>query len=63
MKSACTVLLLLAAAAVAGDGKAKSEHPHFDDQGTLPWFTDLGAAKSAAKRAGKLVLIEYGREA
>ena len=63
MRSAIVVLLLCAAAAVAGDGKGKSEHPHFDDQGTLRWYTDLGGAQSAAKRAGKLILIEYGREA
>ena len=38
-------------------------HPHFDDGGALAWHTRLDAAKTAAKRASKLILIEYGRAA
>ena len=53
-------MFLLAGAAVAG-GKAR-EHPHFDDGGTIPWFTKLATAKAAAKKQRKIVFIEYGRE-
>ena len=60
MRSAIFVLML--AAAAAGGGKSKSQHPYFDDQGTLRWYDDLGAARSAAKREGKLVFVELGRE-
>jgi len=38
-------------------------HPHFDDHGTLAWFGRLADAKAAAKKANKLVFIEYGRKA
>jgi len=37
-------------------------HPHFDDHGTLTWFEHLADAKAAAKKADKLVFIEYGRQ-
>jgi len=46
------------AAAAEGGG-----HPHFADQGVLTWSTKLADAQKAAKKQGKLVLIEYGREA
>ena len=55
-----TAMFLLAGAAVAG-GKPW-EHPHFDDGGTIPWFTKLATAKAAAKKQRKIVFIEYGRE-
>lgn len=38
-------------------------HPHFDDRGTLDWHTRLGDALAQAKREGKHVLVELGREA
>lgn len=47
---------VFAGAALAGD------HPHFDDGGVLPWYTKLAEAQAAAKKQGKLVFIEYGRE-
>lgn len=47
---------LLAGAAVAGG------HPQFDDGGVIPWYTKLAEAQAAAKKQGKLVFIEYGRE-
>lgn len=54
-------ILVLAAAA---SGKDKPQvHPHFNDGGTLRWYTELAAASAAAKKEGKLVFIEYGREA
>ena len=53
-------MFLLAGAAVAG-GKPRG-HPHFDDGGTLRWYTKLADARAAAKKQGKLVFIEYGRE-
>jgi len=39
-----------------------STHPHFDDKGTLTWFTALEDAKTAAQAEGKLIFIEFGRE-
>jgi hypothetical protein len=60
MRALSLGLVLLAGAAVA---EKRQGHPHFDDGGTLRWFTKLAAAQAAAKKEGKLVFIEYGREA
>jgi hypothetical protein len=49
---------ITAAAAALAQG-----HPHFDDGGTLKWFTSLADAKAAAKQHDKLIFIQYGREA
>ncbi len=38
-------------------------HPHFDDRGTLDWETSLHAAMARAKADGRLIFIEFGREA
>ncbi len=38
-----------------------STHPHFEDHG-LAWHTKLEDALEQAKREGKHVLVEYGRE-
>lgn len=38
-------------------------HPHFDDRGSFKWFQSLAAASAAAKAAGKLIFVEYGRQA
>lgn len=54
-------LFLLSGAAGAGD--KPQGHPHFNDGGTLRWYTKLADAQEAAKKEGKLVFIEYGREA
>ena len=55
------VLLVLAGVAAGGD---KPEgHPHFNDGGALRWYTTLAEAQAAAKKEGKFVFIEYGREA
>ncbi len=40
----------------------RQSHPHFDDGGTLDWYTELDDALAAAAAAGKRVLIEFGRE-
>lgn len=40
----------------------KRPHPHFDDHGTLDWYTDFDEAKAAARSAGKNIFIEFGRE-
>jgi len=53
-------LFLVAAGAAAG-GKPAG-HPHFNDGGTIPWHGKLADASAAAKKEGKLVFIEYGRE-
>ncbi|MHC4941079.1 MAG: hypothetical protein ACYTHK_19250 [Planctomycetota bacterium] len=55
------VTLLLTAGAWAQE-KKKGSHPHFDDQGTLTWYTKLADAQAAAKKEGKLIFIEYGRK-
>lgn len=53
-------MLLPAAGAAAGE--KPQPHPHFNDGGAIRWHTDLAAASAAAKKQGKLVFIEYGRE-
>ena len=56
-------LALVAMIAVAAAAKDKPQgHPHFNDGGTLRWFTEFAAASAAAKKEGKVVFIEYGRE-
>jgi len=40
----------------------RSAHPHFDDHGTLNWYTKLEDALAGAKAEGKMVFIEFGRE-
>jgi hypothetical protein len=50
---------LIAGAALA----APQKHPHFDDGGTLVWYTTLAEAKAAAKKADRLIFVEYGRAA
>ena len=55
------IISLLAGATLAQE-KKKSSHPHFDDQGTLTWYTKLADAQAAAKKEGKLIFIEYGRK-
>ena len=62
MRTSMLVLLLCGGAVFAGDAK-KGAHPHFNDGGTMQWFTKLADAQAAAKKEGKLVFIEYGREA
>jgi hypothetical protein len=59
--AAAAAVLSLSVLALAGD--AKTKHPHFDDKGTLHWFTKVADAQAAAKKQDRLVFIEYGREA
>lgn len=40
----------------------RRKHPHFDDRGTLDWHTRFGEAQSAAKKDGRRLFIEIGRE-
>ena len=40
----------------------KAPHPHFDDGGTLHWYTRWEDAAAAARAEGKLVFVEMGRE-
>jgi hypothetical protein len=42
---------------------APQGHPHFNDGGTLSWYTKLADAKAAAKKADKLIFVEFGRKA
>lgn len=39
-----------------------SSHPHFDDRGTLNWYSRFEDAFRAAREEGKLLFIELGRE-
>ena len=39
-----------------------SSHPHFDDRGTVQWYTTMAEAKAAATAEGKKIFIEFGRE-
>ncbi len=41
----------------------KRPHPHFDDRGTLDWHTRFAEALEQAKREGKHLFVEMGREA
>ena len=42
---------------------AKQPHPHFDDRGTLHWYETLEGAKAAARESGRMIFIEFGRQA
>jgi hypothetical protein len=37
-------------------------HPHFDDRGTLDWHRRWSEALAAARREGKRLFVELGRE-
>jgi hypothetical protein len=39
---------------------AAQKHPHYNDGGTLAWFTSFAAAKEAARKADKLIFVEVG---
>jgi thioredoxin-related protein len=43
--------------------KPNRAHPHFDDRGTLDWEVSFTAAMKRAKSEGKLLFVEFGREA
>ena len=52
----------------AGHGRIRSmsaprPHPHFNDKGTLDWHKSWKEALASAKTQGKLLFIEFGREA
>lgn len=52
---------LVAALAISSATLARAQrHPHYDDRGTLPWFTTLAAAKEAARKADTLIFVEVG---
>ena len=40
----------------------RRKHPHFDDRGTLDWHTSFADAQAAARREGKRIFVEIGRE-
>lgn len=40
----------------------KRSHPHFDDRGTLHWYTRWDEALAAARSEQKLLFVELGRE-
>jgi thioredoxin-related protein len=41
---------------------ARRPHPHFDDRGTLQWHSRWADAAAEARRDGKLVFVDMGRE-
>jgi hypothetical protein len=45
------------------DMSARRSHPHFDDRGTLDWHTRWSEALAEARKAGKHLFVELGREA
>ena len=53
---------LAAPAPSVSGGEERSPHPFYDDKGTLDWSSKLADAQKAAKKARKLIFIEYGRE-
>jgi hypothetical protein len=55
-----TTILAAALLALAPLG---ASHPHFNDGGALPWSTTLADAQKSAAKAGKLIFVEFGREA
>jgi hypothetical protein len=55
-------LLLTACMGSATAGARTQGHPHFDDGGTLQWYTTFAEAKAAAEKADKLIFIEFGRK-
>ncbi len=61
MRTSILVLLFCGGAAMAGNAE-KFKHPHFADGGVIRWYTTLAEAQAVAKKEGKLVFIEYGRE-
>jgi len=38
------------------------KHPHFDDRGSLDWHTVFAEAQAAARKDGRRLFIEIGRE-
>jgi len=40
----------------------KRKHPHFDDRGTLDWYTSFAEAQAEARRTGRKLFIDIGRE-
>lgn len=67
---ACALALLLAlpctvasAAPRGGEAGPRAPHPHFDDRGTLDWHATWAQASAAARRSGRLVFLDLGREA
>lgn len=61
MRTSILILMFCGGAAVAGNAD-KFKHPHFADGGIIRWYTKLEDAQAVAKKEGKLVFIEYGRE-
>ncbi len=65
--AAAAFALLAVAGPAASPCRAAEEdrapHPHFNDGGTLSWYRKLADAQREAKKAGKLIFIEFGREA
>jgi hypothetical protein len=59
-----TVRILTTAVSLVMPGALCAQaHPHFNDGSTLSWYSTLAEAQAAAKKADKLIFVEYGRAA
>ncbi|HZN37664.1 MAG TPA: hypothetical protein VFD82_02615 [Planctomycetota bacterium] len=63
MRPSIHLAITVISAATLLAAAAAQKHPHFDDKGTLVWFTTFAAAKEAATKQDRLILVEYGRQA
>jgi hypothetical protein len=63
MRALVCLAFVILGAGVATAGTAPQGHPHFNDGGTLSWYSKLADAKVAAKKADKLIFVEFGRKA
>ena len=62
-RSRAVVVALALVAGLCGLPSSASAggHPHFNDQGTLTWYTSLAEAQAVARSTGKLIFVDSGR--
>ena len=60
MRPSIRLATIILSAATFPTAAAAQKHPHYNDGGTLPWFTTFAAAKEAARKADKLIFMEVG---
>ena len=47
---------------MAASETTRRKHPHFDDRGTFDWNTSYAEAQASARKEGKRLFVEIGRE-
>jgi hypothetical protein len=57
------LIAALAALALPAAAEGPTPHPYFNDGGTLSWSTALADAQAAARKGGRAIFVEFGREA